>query len=402
MDPALARARRAIVAVPGRVRRRPPSQTARAERPVVVVVAEAAPMRGGIATFAETISADAQLRDGFDMRLLNTGRLPNRPGGSLNLANLSYAVVDSWRTFLAARRADVVHVQLVADPGLPVVRAAALCVAGSLGRARLVAHVHSAVANAGRPEFADYSRLDRVLLRTLSRASLVCTVSRQGEAFVKGLVGAVPVLTVDNAVDVDEFLVTPKDRQPPTVLFVGVVCKRKGTVELARAARVLGERGVDWNLVVVGGQGPTPEAEYAEIVQEFADAGMSHALVGQEHGSQVRARLEAADVFVLPSYLEGQPIAIIEAMASGVPVVSTTIGAVPDLVRDGVDGRVVEPGDVEALADALEDLISDPETRMRMSASIRSRAVAEHSLRSLAAQMDGLYRRVLGQDVTAT
>ena len=135
---------------------------------------------------------------------------------------------------------------------------------------------------------------------------------------------------------------------PPTVLFVGVVCRRKGTLELARAARLLRERGLtDWRLVVVGGQGPTPEPEYAEIVAEFAAAGLADSLVGPEHGDQVRARLRDADIFVLPSFLEGQPIAIIEAMAAGVPVVATTVGAIPDLVRDGVEGRVVEPGDVD-------------------------------------------------------
>lgn len=364
-------------------------------RPVVVVVAEAAPMRGGIATFAETITADPYLREHLDMRLLNTGRLPNRQGGSLNLANLRYAVVDSCRTLLAAWRADIVHVQLVMDPGLPVVRAAALCLAASLGRARLIAHVHSAAANSGRPEFADYSPRDRRLLQTLRRAALVCTVSRPGTEFVRGLVPGVPAVTVDNAVDVDAFTVTPVDHQPPTVLFVGVVCRRKGTIELARAVAQVRERGTELELVVVGGQGPTPQAEYDEILEEFRRCGLSDSLVGQEHGPQVRARLEQADLFALPSFLEGQPIAIIEAMASGVPVVGTRIGAVPDLVRDGVDGRVVEPGDVDALADALESLARDPELRTRMSSSIRRRAEEEHSLPSLARHLERLYTAVL-------
>lgn len=390
MGPAPSAARRLLRSVTSRGPTR-----RRTGLPVVVVVAEAAPMRGGIATFAETISADPQLGAQFNMQLLNTGRLSNRQGGSFNLDNLRFALVDSWRTLLAAWRADIVHVQLVMDPGLPVARAAALCVAGSLGPARLVAHVHSAAANSGRPEFSDYSARDRRLLQTLRRAALVCTVSRPGEDFVRDLVPGVPVEMVDNAVDVDAFTVTPVDRQPPTALFVGVVCRRKGTIELARAVAQVRERGTELGLVVVGGQGPTPQAEYDEIVAEFARCGLGDSLVGQEHGPQVRARLAAADLFVLPSFLEGQPIAIIEAMASGVPVVGTRIGAVPDLVRDGVDGRVVEPGDVPALADALESLARDPAARTRMSASIRALAEDEHSLTSLARQLAGLYTGVL-------
>lgn len=372
-------------------------------RPVVVVVAEAAPMRGGIATFAETITSDPELAAAYDMRLLNTARTATRAGGRFNLANVRQVLVDAWRTYRAARTADIVHLQLVADPGLPALRAAALNLAGSAGRARLVAHVHSAVGNAGRPEFARYGVLDRIALRTLRRARLVCTVSNAGTATMRGLARPTPVVTVDNAIAVDAFAPTRPDGTPPTVLFVGVVCRRKGTLELARAARLLRERGLrDWRLVVVGGPGPTPGPEYAEIVAEFTAAGLADSIVGPEHGEQVRARLARADVFVLPSFLEGQPIAIIEAMAAGVPVVGTAIGAVPDLIRDGIEGRVVEPGNVEAMAEALEQLITDPALRIRMGAAGRERAQAAHDLPQLARRLADLYAAVLSDRQPAT
>jgi glycosyltransferase involved in cell wall biosynthesis len=372
------------------------------DRPVVVVVAEATPMRGGIATFAETITADPGLAAAYEMRLLNTARVADREGGRFTPANVRQILVDVWRTFRAARTADIVHLQLVADPGLPVLRAAALNLAGSAGRAQLVAHVHSAVGNAGRPEIAGYSRIDRLALRTLRRAQLVCTVSEAGTETMRAFAGRTPVRTVDNAIDVSAFTPTRPDCTPPTMLFVGVVCRRKGTLQLARAARLLRERGLtDWRLVVVGGQGPTPEPEYAEIVAEFVAAGLADSLVGPEHGPQVRDRLHDADIFVLPSFLEGQPIAIIEAMAAGVPVVSTTVGAIPDLVRDGVEGRVVEPGDVEALTDALAELITQPELRVRMGRAIRQRAEAAHSLPQLSRSLAALYATVLDPSAPA-
>lgn len=353
-------------------------------------------MRGGIATFAETIVADPGLGEAYEMELLNTARVANREGGRLSLENVRQIVVDTWRTFRAAGRADIVHVQLVADPGLPTLRAAALVLAGAARRAQLIAHVHSAAGNAGRPEFARYGRLDRLALRSLRRAQLICTVARAGTATMRPFAGATPVETVDNAVDLAAWQPTRADRVPPTVLFVGVICRRKGTLELARAARLLRERGsVDWRLVVVGGQGPTPAEEYAEICAEFAAAGLADSLVGAEHGEQIKARLAEADIFVLPSFLEGQPIAILEALAAGVPVVATSIGAVPDVVRDGVEGRVVEPGNVEALADALGELIDDPALRARMSAAARRRAEEAHSLERLSGRLRELYDHVL-------
>jgi glycosyltransferase involved in cell wall biosynthesis len=75
-----------------------------------------------------------------------------------------------------------------------------------------------------------------------------------------------------------------------------------------------------------------------------------------------------ADLFVLPSFYDTFGVVVDEAMASGLPVVTTTrVGAVADLVRDGENGRVVPPGDAEALADAVREILSDAELRQRMS-----------------------------------
>jgi glycosyltransferase involved in cell wall biosynthesis len=373
-----------------------PGTDATPGRPTVVVVAEARPMRGGIATFAETITEDPILAKDFDVRLLNTARVATREGGRFNLANIRYALADAWRVFGAARRADIVHLQLVADPGLPALRAAALNLAAAAGRAKLIAHVHSAVGNAGRPEFAAYGKVDRLALRTLGLADLVCTVSTVGTATMQTLAPGTWVETVDNAVNLDDFPAGDAGGEPPTVLFVGVICRRKGLFELARAARTLRERGTrDWKLVVVGGQGPTPQTEYDQIVAEFDAAGLRASMVGPEYGDQIKSRLAQADILVLPSFLEGQPIAIIEAMASGLPVVGTSIGAVPDLIRDGVEGRVVEPGDDVALADALGEIIGDRATRQRMSRASRLRAEQGHGLDRLSARLGALYRAVL-------
>jgi glycosyltransferase involved in cell wall biosynthesis len=118
-------------------------------------------------------------------------------------------------------------------------------------------------------------------------------------------------------------------------------------------------------------------------------------MVGPEYGDQIKARLASADIFVLPSFLEGQPIAIIEAMASGLAVVGTSIGAVPDLIRDGVEGRVVEPGDAPALADALAQVIGDQDARRQMGHAARERAERSHGLEQLSARLNSLYRAVL-------
>ena len=355
-------------------------------------------MRGGIATFAETITADPRLAQDFDMRLLNTARVASRQGGRFNFSNVWYALADAWRVARAARSADIVHLQLVADPGLPTLRAAALNLAAASGRARLVAHVHSAVGNAGRPEFADYGRLDRLALRTLSRADRVCTVSDVGTETMRTLAGGSPVETVDNAVEVSEFEVTGADRTPPTVLFIGVICRRKGTLELpGRPAACASEGSPTGGWSWWAAKARPRSDEYAEIVAEFEAAGLAECLVGPEYGEQIKARLTEADVFVLPSTWRASRSRSSRPWPPASPVVGTAIGAVPDLIRDGVEGRVVEPGDVTALADALAELIAEPELRARMSTAIRERAEQRHSLQRLAARLSEIYRSVLAE-----
>ena len=103
----------------------------------------------------------------------------------------------------------------------------------------------------------------------------------------------------------------------------------------------------------------------------------------------------AFDVFVLPSANEGTPVTAIEALASGCPVVATRVGGVPDVVHDGEDGILIDPGSPEQLADALVRLAGDPELRARMGAAGRERTLPRYAVSRLIDDVDALYRELL-------
>ena len=86
----------------------------------------------------------------------------------------------------------------------------------------------------------------------------------------------------------------------------------------------------------------------------------------------------AFDALVLPSANEGTPVSVIEALAGGRPVVATRVGGVPDVVRDGVDGFLVEPGDIDALAERLGRLAADPALAARMGEAGRARVLERY------------------------
>ena len=104
-----------------------------------------------------------------------------------------------------------------------------------------------------------------------------------------------------------------------------------------------------------------------------------------------------ADVLVVSSNNEGTPVAAIEAMAAGCPVVATRVGGVPDLISDFETGMLVPPGDADRLAQALLWVRENPNETRRWAEAARARAVQRHSVPSLVQAMDGLYRRLVSE-----
>ena len=104
-------------------------------------------------------------------------------------------------------------------------------------------------------------------------------------------------------------------------------------------------------------------------------------ITGWISSQQVRQELETARAMVLPSFAEGLPVVIMEAMALERPVISTTVAGIPELVRDGIEGRLVAPGDVEALANALVEVLQSDISRLRdMGRQGRHRANLRHDI----------------------
>ena len=361
----------------------------------VVLVGQAAPARGGIASFMANLLGDQELSVEVDFRLLNVTRAAERAAGTWSLANARHAVEDAARTFRAAREADVVHLQTALLPVLPLLRALLMCGAARLAGAGVICHVHSGRLNSGRVEAFQGTSLYRLLLRGLRMSGhRVLTVAAPGEQALRAAVPGLSVATVHNAVDVGAYTPADPSVQPPTAVYVGTLSRRKGMHDLVSALELLRERGVELPLAVVGGGHEVGAQEADELRDRVRASGLPIRLLGSLSPAEVVQALRSAQLFVLPSHWEGQPIAILEAMASGLPVVVTAVGANPDVVRDGVDGLVVDSHAPEALAAALETLVGDPALRARMGADARARAEKGYDLPVLARRMLQEYRDV--------
>jgi glycosyltransferase involved in cell wall biosynthesis len=152
---------------------------------------------------------------------------------------------------------------------------------------------------------------------------------------------------------------------PPEILFLGRLGARKGVPVLVEALGKLAKSGLDWRAEIAGDGEAAP---YRAAIERLG-LGARVNFPGWVAEADAHERLSRAAVLVLPSEAEGLPMSIIEAYAWGVPVISTPVGSIPDILHDGGEGLVVPVGDAEALARAPERMIGDAELRKRCGAN---------------------------------
>jgi colanic acid/amylovoran biosynthesis glycosyltransferase len=198
-----------------------------------------------------------------------------------------------------------------------------------------------------------------------------------------------------NGLNLAEFSRSDFSSAPPLVVAVGRLIVKKGFADLIRACGLLAERGKAFRCEIIG-QGPL-EKELREQIDKF---GLQDrvALRGARPQHEVRKRLAVASVFVLPSMIDPEggmdnlPTVIMEAMATGLPVVSTAIGGIPEMVIESETGYLVQPGNAVALAGAIEKVIDDRSLAQRLGEAGYERAQRlfsiENNVRELCALLN--------------
>jgi len=188
------------------------------------------------------------------------------------------------------------------------------------------------------------------------------------------------------------FFGAPRRPAPEVQRFVcvGRLVEQKGQLLLLEAAHRLAERGVDFELVFVG------DGEMRSVIEALV---ISYSLqervriTGRVNNDRVRDEILAGRALALPSFAEGLPMVIMEAMALRRPVIGTFVAGIPELVQPGEHGWLVPAGDVEALVHAmLACLDASPDTLTRMGEAAYERVLARHNVDTQAAQLDTLFR----------
>jgi len=175
----------------------------------------------------------------------------------------------------------------------------------------------------------------------------------------------------------------------PRLVNVGRLCAQKGQLLLVEAAALLKRDGLRFELVLAGDGEMRAPIEAAIARHQLAD---SVRITGWVDSATVRREMLAARALVLPSFAEGLPVVIMEAMAVGRPVVTTRIAGIPELVREGVDGWLVPPGDIVALKQAMRECLeASPERLLEMGRAANERVRQRHDADVEAAKLKTLF-----------
>lgn len=308
-----------------------------------------------------------------------------------------------WRTLRLLKPDLVQTYNIGALDATPVIRLA--------GVRRIVHAEHGRDVTDPKGDNPRYLRLRRWMAPFIGR---FVAVSRDLQRWLveRARIRPDKVTCIPNGIDVAAFdvaRVRPQPRvllgefaPPGSVLIANVarLDKVKDQAGLLTAFRLLeeraGQRGADFRLIIVGG-GPEHEALQRRIEQ--LGLTLTVRLLGNR--SDVAALLAESDVFVLSSIAEGMPLTLLEAMASGLPVVATEVGGVASLVENGTTGTLVPPGDAPALAEALDPYIADEALRRRHGDAGRARATARFSLNAMLSAYTALYDELLGRQASA-
>ncbi|MHB1516457.1 MAG: glycosyltransferase family 4 protein [Acidiferrobacteraceae bacterium] len=288
---------------------------------------------------------------------------------------------------LLVRRVTLVHVLL--SSGASVWRKWLFCVPVYVFRVPVILHLHGGDFDTFYER--DSGALTKCIIRmTFSRATRVIVLSETWRCWVvrAGLARETDIVPIANPVQVPTDPTDFELREPGTLLCLGRLGGPKGTYDLLEAvARIVGE--FPELRLLLGGDGELPQVREAAA---RLGIGERVELLGWVSGDAKRQILASAAIYVLPSYYEGLPMSVLEAMADGLPIVTTTVGGLPEVVRDGIEGFLVQPGDVTALAGAIAQLLRDEKLRANVGEAARRMVAARFSIEVVLPKVEAIYR----------
>jgi glycosyltransferase involved in cell wall biosynthesis len=314
------------------------------------------------------------------------------------LTSLSFSIMLVFKLFLTRKKYDLVHFHGASIPliiSLPLLKL--------LGKKVIAKVLASGLGTEAGSLRGRYLFLGNMMAYILKNVDLFIAISQE---IALGLrsdgVRPEKIVRVMNFVDTKQFYPVNCEEQNMlkialsadkniVINFTGRIVERKGIDVLINAFAQAGNLLQSSSTLIIIGTG-FDEDKLRNLASKL---GITNNVRFLGHSREVVKYYQASDIFVLPSYAEGMPNSLLEAMACGLPVIASRIGGVVDVVEDGKSGILVEPGDVSGLASAMVRLLKDAELRQRLGAEARKRIVEGFSIDRMAEEYIKLYGELI-------
>jgi glycosyltransferase involved in cell wall biosynthesis len=366
-------------------------------KPKVLLAGHLPPLFGGIATFCRSLM-DSSLDGRVELYFVQTSPSGRQRSfqGKMTGRNIISALADCARfgRRCLTVRPDVVHI--CTAMGLSFLKHSLCALFARWTGSRAVLHPHCSYAR-----LYQGSRLwQRYCTLVFRSADAVIGLSKEWQALRERL-PEVRVFVLPNAIDIRPYralasrALSSGAGTETRILYLGYLGEIKGTYDLLEAFAMMEETAGGVRLDLAGEYlADSDRRDIPERVRMIAEHGRQCFLLPPVVGPDKLELFAKADVFVLPSYHEGMPMAILEAMASGLPVVATSVGGIPDLIVDGENGALVPPARPRQLAEVLTSLCREP--RLRHEYGSRNAELAlDHDIEDYVTRLVDIYRLTL-------
>jgi glycosyltransferase involved in cell wall biosynthesis len=358
-----------------------------AREPLVILSPGGRISNGGMGTVTRLIATSLEeSEDCYEPFVVDTGGA----GPILNAPVRFISAIFALLRLRLIRRASIVHIQ-VSERGSFLRKGLLLLLARLIGM-KMILHHHGAELV---PFFTDSNAIMRWWVSYISRsATLNIVLGQRSRDFVVDQIGVAPnkIVVLYNAVRNPPAPqgIGAKLDAPPLLLMMAHLIPRKGVGEFLQALAQLRRRGVNFKAVLAGG------GEIQRYQREASSLQISDlcSFTGWLSPGDAQKLLASADVLLLPSFEEGLPMVILEALSLGKPVITTPVGSIPEVLEDKRTCLFVEPGNVDQLTDAIVRIIDDQALRTTLSNEGRSLFLKKFELNNYMKALIALYSQL--------
>ncbi|MEH2155618.1 glycosyltransferase family 4 protein [Nostoc sp.] len=269
-----------------------------------------------------------------------------------------------WK--LSSQKIDVVHIQI--SEGGSIIRKAICCVIALIFDKPVLMHTHGAEFPLTYAKLTQ--RVQQVLSKLFQRCQGFIVLSESWQDYYVLNLGLNPkqVIVLPNPSELPTEVPDRKNHTQISLVCCGRVGQRKGTFDLIKAFANLPDHQRKCTRLILAGDGEIEKAQQLAADLNLADQVTFLGWINSEKRDEV---LSQANVFILPSYNEGLPLAILEAMGWSLPVITTPVGGIPELVISNQNGLLVTPGNIQQLSSAMELLIGNENLRLSLGSTAR-------------------------------